>query len=342
MRSRRSARAGAAVGVAAAVVLAGATSAAAAPPTRPEAAFALAGQGVLDLGPLVKITAPDGKPVHAELLGLSSVPGLAAAGISGGLLSSDARAGYASTSVANLKLAALLSGDVITTTCENGRGKVEIVNGSVLGTALPQFPVTGQSVPLAPLARVTLGEEKRNADGSITVTGIRISLLPGGLPGTSGLPGLGGAAAAVPVVPAAFATVDDEGDEGDEGDRATRASRATRAPTRPSPVPPRRRRRPRQHRSAGPRHRWSPACRRSPVCRRCPACRTCRCRSCPLRAGRCRRSPSVPPRAAPSTGSAPSRVAATRWRDDTDEPSSDDADDAPAPDVVEAELPVTG
>lgn len=337
---------GAAVGVAAvAAMLAGATSAAADPEARPETAFALAGQGVLNFGPLVKVAAPDGNPVHAELIGLSSVPGLSAAGFSGGLLTSDARAGYASTSVANLKLSALLSGDLIKTTCENGRGNVEIVNGSVLGTALPQFPITGQSIPLAPLATITLGEEKRNADGSITVTGIKVSVLPtgaptaSGVPGIPGLPGIGGAnapAVAVPVKPA-FVTVDDE-------DGADDASDAESTPPEPSKVPPPPPTPPKVDPPAAPAVPGLPSLLSLPL----PKLPT---PGQPLQtitvgSATCGTVDDEHPRPGHDDGDGrgDDHDGGQHWSGDNDhdEPSSDDADDAPAPDVVEASLPVTG
>jgi hypothetical protein len=228
VKSTKLASVGAAVGAATtvtALLLSGtAATAAEAPATRPETAFAFATKGLLPLGPLAKVSSPDGTPQHAELLGLASVPGATAAGFSGGVLTSDAKAGLATTSVANLKLSTLLSGDLIKTTCDNGKGSVEIVNGTLLGSALPSAPMSGQTLDLSPVAKATLGEETRNADGSITVTGVKISVLTDATGAVLGLPDLksvlggltGGTNPVGGVVPAAYSQplVTDPGDPG--------------------------------------------------------------------------------------------------------------------------------
>lgn len=344
MRSRRSVRWIGATGVASvAVVLLGSTSATADAGARPETAFALAGQGLLNFGPVTRTAAPDGNPAHAEVAGLASVPALVQAGITGGLLTSDARTGYSATTVAELRMAALLSADVVTTTCENGHGKVEIGNGLLLGTALPQFPVRGQTLDLA-LAKATFGEEKRNADGTITVTGIKVSVLPRGVPPTpAGLPA---------ITNIAHVTVDDSGDGsgGADGsaDPSTDDTPVAPPTARPSTAPP----------STAPPSTAPPSARAVP-------------RSTPIAPG-----PAAAPD--PSDGSLPGlpnvplpdlipgqaaqtftigsatcgtvdqkpagRTAENRpgSAQDQGEPSVDDADDAPAPQVVEVDLPVTG
>ncbi|SHL19560.1 hypothetical protein SAMN05443637_120132 [Pseudonocardia thermophila] len=185
MRSRSSVRraaAFAAVGAAAvAAVVIGSTPALAEPETRPESAYALAGAGLINLGPLAKVESPDGKPVKESVVGIPNV----ADTISGGVLSSEARAGYAAASVTDLKVATLLKAGVIRTKCENGRGRVEIVDGQLLGTPLPEVTIGGTTLDLG-IVRASIGEEKRNADGSITVTGVSVSVLPGGLPDVTG------------------------------------------------------------------------------------------------------------------------------------------------------------
>ncbi|MGI5127044.1 hypothetical protein ACQEVB_09555 [Pseudonocardia sp. CA-107938] len=299
--SRSSARAAVAGLVAAAALLTWAAPATADPGERPETAFALAGQGLLNFGPLTRVAAPDGKPAHAEAVGLASVPGLAEAGVSGGLLTADARAGYAATSVAELKLAALLSADVVKTSCEDGRGKVEIVNGSLLGTALPQFPVRGQTVDLT-IARATFGEEKRNADGTITVTGIRVTVLPAGGPPTRNV---------------GFVTADEPDDSGDSTDTADDT------PVAPRPRP----------RATAPTPRTTSA---SPA---------------PLVPGPDSLGlPGLPLLTQPSDNRPTQTVTIGSATCDTvqqpvnaveQDGNPDDADDAPAPTVVQADLPVT-
>lgn len=362
MSSRRAARFGATVGVAAlAAVLAAAPPAAAEPSTRPETAFALAGKGILNFGPLVKVGSPDGEPVHAELVGLSSVELLVDARFSAGLFGSDARAGYASTSVASPRLSALVSADLIRTTCENGRGKVEIVNGSVLGNPIPQFPISGQSLGLGPLARITLGEEKRNADGSITVTGIKVGVLPGGVPGRPGAPGLpglpgllglGGVSAppvAVPVEPAAVVT--DEDEDEDAGDESTEPSDAADTPdgtdveSADAPAPS-------SSRAAKPRPRTAAPATPDVAAPAVPGLPNL---LAPLPvAGRPLQTITIgsatcgtvdgarPDRGGPGWGADHDGGGVHDWSTDDDEPSADAADDAPAPEIVEAHLPVTG
>jgi hypothetical protein len=331
VRSRTSVRWAAAIGVAtAAIALAGNTSAAADAGARPETAFALAGQGLLNFGPLTRTAAPDGNPTHAEAVGLASVPGLAQAGITGGLLTSDARTGYAASTVADLEMAALLAADAVTTTCENGRGKVEISNGVLLGTALPQFPVRGQTLDLA-LAKATFGEEKRNADGTITVTGIKVSVLPTGV---------------VPTLPnitnIAHVTVDEPDEGTDEGDD----SQETAEEDTVAPATPRTATSPR----AAPTVPKSTSAVPGPVAVPIPSV-----------VGSLPGLPNLPlpeltpgrPAQTVTIGSATCGTVDQKplgrpvgnhqgSAEDRREPSVDDADDAPAPEVVEAELPVTG
>jgi hypothetical protein len=323
------------IGVAtAAIVLVGSTSAAADAGARPETAFALAGQGLLNFGPLTRTAAPDGNATHAEVVGLASVPGLTQAGITGGLLTSDARTGYAASTVADLAMAALLSADAVTTTCENGRGKVEIGNGVLLGTALPQFPVRGQTLDLA-LAKATFGEEKRNADGTITVTGIKVSVLPTGVvPTPAGLPS---------ITNIAYVTADepDEGSDGGDDSQDTSEEDTPVAPAKPraTTAPP-----------AAPAVPKSTSAAPGPVAVPIPSA-----------VGSLPGLPNLPlpeltpgqPAQTVTIGSATCGTIDQKplgrpvgnhqgSAEDQGEPSVDDADDAPAPEVVEAELPVTG
>jgi hypothetical protein len=334
VRSRGAACAVAAVGVAtAAIVLAGSTPATADPGNRPETAFALAGQGVLNFGPLTRTAAPDGNPAHAEVVGLAAAPGLAQAGISGGLLTSDAHTGYSATTVADLRMAELLSADAVKTTCENGRGKVEIGNGVLLGTALPQFPVRGQTLDLA-LAKATFGEEKRNADGTITVTGIKVSVLPRGVVPAAVLPSIANIAHVTADEP-------DEGSDGGGDSQDTSEDETPVAPAKPrtttsapaAPVVP-------KSRSAAP----------GPVTVPIPSA-----------AGALPGLPNLPlPELTPGQPAQTVTIGSVTCgtvdqkplgrpvgnhqgsAEDQGEPSIDDADDAPVPEVVEADLPVTG
>jgi hypothetical protein len=339
VRSRRSVRWIGAIGVASvAVVLLGSASATADAGARPDTAFALAGQGLLNFGPVTRTAAPDGNPAHAEVVGLASVPALVQAGITGGLLTSDARTGYSATTVAELRMAALLSADVVTTTCENGHGKVEIGNGVLLGTNLPQFPVRGQTLDLA-LAEATFGEEKRNADGTITVTGIKVSVLPAGvLPTPAGLPA---------ITNIAHVTADDPGDGSDGSDDSQDTSTddtpvappKARPSTAPSTAPPSARAVPRSTQAApGPAAAPNPADVGSlPGLPNLPLP--------DLIPGQPAQTFTIGSATCGTVDQKPAgRTAGNRsgGAQDQGEPSVDDADDAPAPQVVEADLPVTG
>lgn len=172
---------------AAAAMLVGATTAMADDPsssTRPERAFAMAGAGAIPFGPLpMGIASPDGQPVSGSVL--SAPPGLP---VQGGLLTAEARAGFASATAANLDITGVLSARLITVTCDNGRGSFSIGGLSVAGTALPTPPT--QPIDLG-ILRITFGEETRNADGSLTITGVKIFVLPA-MPGIAGAPGVPG------------------------------------------------------------------------------------------------------------------------------------------------------
>jgi hypothetical protein len=335
VRSRGAACAVAAVGVAtAAIVLAGSTPATADPGNRPETAFALAGQGVLNFGPLTRTAAPDGNPAHAEVVGLAAAPGLAQAGISGGLLTSDAHTGYSATTVADLRMAELLSADAVKTTCENGRGKVEIGNGALLGTALPQFPVRGQTIDLV-LAKATFGEEKRNADGTITVTGIRVSVLP-----TGALPVAGRTA----VTPIAYVRAEDP-DEGSDDSGDSQDTSADEAPVaspkpRTAATPPPASAAPKTT-PAGPRPLGVPlpaALDAVPGLPNLPLPS--------LTAGQPVQTITIGSATCGAADQKPGGRPAGAGHDDPQRSAEDQegssVDDAPAPQVVEADLPVTG
>lgn len=177
MNRKKLAGAGAvAIGAATAVtaLLIGSTAAVAEEGGPASSAYGIAASGLLQIAPVPSVESTDGEPVHDELLRLGPDKNLSA-----GLLTVDALGGAARTSVADVDVQGLLEADLVTTSCQDGKGALEIVNGSVLGRQLPRHPVRGQVIDLAPLLRLTLGDETRNADDSITVTGIEVTVLPG-------------------------------------------------------------------------------------------------------------------------------------------------------------------
>lgn len=179
MNARMLAATGAAtVGAATAVtaLLLGSTVAVAeAPPAAGhEVAYALAAAGLLTIDPIPYAESVNGEPVEEELARLGSPDGISAR-----LLTAAARRGLAESSVVELDALGLVRADLVRTYCEDGRGGLEIIGGTVLGKPLPSNPVPGQTLDLSPLVRVRLAHETRNPDGSLTVTGIEVSVLPG-------------------------------------------------------------------------------------------------------------------------------------------------------------------
>lgn len=180
MNSKKLAGAGAAALVAATAVAALflGTSTAAAGEARPSSAYGLSTSGALHIDPIPSVVSHNGKLVRDELLGLSKVPGASAAGVTAGLFTVQAERGAAETSVAQLNIPGLLRADLIRTSCVNGNGRLQIVNGSVLGHQLPTDSESNNVIDISPLLRVSLGEETRHKDGTTTVTGIKLEVLP--------------------------------------------------------------------------------------------------------------------------------------------------------------------
>lgn len=202
----------AAIGAATAVtaLLIGSTAAVADEPGPASSAYGISASGLLKISPTPHVESTDGRPAHDQLLKLEPNKDLSL-----GVLTVDALGGAASTSVAKVNLLGLIKADLITTSCKDGKGALEIVNGSVLGQQLPKHPITGQVIDVSPLLALTLGDETRNADDSITVTGIELKVLPGNVDRNekltgeqrSALPGLGSLLGVQ--LPAAAGTVGD-------------------------------------------------------------------------------------------------------------------------------------
>ena len=177
MNRKKLAGAGAAALGAATVVTAlliGSTAAVADESGPASSAYGIAASGLLKITPTPYVESRDGEPAHDELLELAPNKDLSV-----GVLTVDARGGAARTSVAKVNVLGLVRADLVTTSCRDGEGALEIVNGSVLGQKLPEHPVSGQSIDLGPLLSLTLGDETRNADDSVTVTGIEVKVLSG-------------------------------------------------------------------------------------------------------------------------------------------------------------------
>lgn len=161
-------------------LLLGATPAVAQPDEFPDQAYALGASGLIDIPPTPYVRASDGEPVSDDLLSI----GAEELGLSVSALTVAAEAGRAETSVADLQVAGLLTADVVRTSCVSGPdgpvGGIEIVNGSVLGTPLPRTPLPETEIDLSPVLNLRLNAQGRNSDGSLTVHGLQLILLPDG------------------------------------------------------------------------------------------------------------------------------------------------------------------
>jgi hypothetical protein len=143
-----------------------------------DSAFALSASGVLDINPISPVKSADGKLVHDELLSIGDVAGKYEDDISLGLLTSEAESHRAETAVKEVNLLNILRADLIRTWCDGGEGGLQIINGTVLGHKLPDTSVPGKDIDVSPLVKVSLNDQKRNTDGSLSVTGIKLTVLP--------------------------------------------------------------------------------------------------------------------------------------------------------------------
>lgn len=183
VRNKKIVGAGIAVAASAALLLA-ASPAFADEESFVDSAYAFSASGLLDIDPLpAGVESTDGEPISKEVIGLGERTSDAEAdGIFVGLLNASAEAGKSEASVARVELLSILRADLIRTYCEDAdpdRSGFEIINGTLLGEELPETMVPGEEYDLSPLATIVFNEQTRNADGSLTVTGFELTLLPG-------------------------------------------------------------------------------------------------------------------------------------------------------------------
>jgi len=143
-----------------------------------DSAFALSASGLLDINPISQVKSVDGTLVHDELLSIGDVAGEYEDDLALGLLTAEAESHRAETVVKEVNLLGILKADVIRTWCDNGEGGLQIINGSVLGQKLPDTSVPGKDLDVSPLVKLSLNDQKRNTDGSLSVTGIKLTVLP--------------------------------------------------------------------------------------------------------------------------------------------------------------------
>ncbi|WP_219415525.1 choice-of-anchor P family protein [Pseudonocardia nigra] len=178
MNTKKLAGAAFVAATAATALLLGSTAAVAQEPGPENWAFGIAAAGALTIDPLPWVKAPAGEQAQDQLLGIGDVLGRHEDDLALGVLTAEVRDNLSETSVTELNLLELLRADVVRTYCEDGEGGLQIIRGSILGQQLPEDPVPGQVLDLSPLLRLTLNDQTRHEDGSLTVTGIELSVLP--------------------------------------------------------------------------------------------------------------------------------------------------------------------
>lgn len=180
MRTSRIAGLGAAVAAAAATALLVGVTPAVADDGVDESAYALAASGLLDIDPISHVESTDGELVQDELLGLGERTSDAERnGIFVGVLNAEAERGRAQASVARVELLSILRADLIRTWCDGDDAGLEIVTGQLLGRELPRFPIGEETVDVSPLITIVFNDQHRDTDGTLTVRGIQVVVLPG-------------------------------------------------------------------------------------------------------------------------------------------------------------------
>lgn len=142
-------------------------------------AYAISAEGLLPISAMPVVETTSGEVLSDEVAGTSAAPELEAAGVSVGLLTAGVGPNTAESSVVDVEITGLLDAEVIRTSCDNGEGGLEIINGELAGNPLPDTSVPSETVDLAPLATVELNKQTTGEDGSLTVEGIVITVLPG-------------------------------------------------------------------------------------------------------------------------------------------------------------------
>lgn len=134
-------------------------------------AYGLAAEGLLPIAPTPQVEAPpDGKNA---LLELPSPLGV-------GVLKVQAAGHTSDATAVDLNIADLIKAEVIKASCDNGTGDASILGGTVAGSALPESPAIGEGLDLSPIASIKTNRQTNNADGTLTVDALVVSVLPGG------------------------------------------------------------------------------------------------------------------------------------------------------------------
>ncbi|MPZ66472.1 MAG: hypothetical protein GEU83_13485 [Pseudonocardiaceae bacterium] len=163
-----------AVGAATAVtaLLLGAASGSAQPEFN-DSAYGIAAEGLVPIDPTPSVESTDGEVVTDELLELPQPLGV-------GVLKVEAGGNAAKAQALDVNIAEQLELRVLTTTCDNAQGDVELIGGLLGGEDLPSEPAPGETIDASPLATVELNKQTENEDGTLTVEGLVLTLLPPG------------------------------------------------------------------------------------------------------------------------------------------------------------------
>ncbi|MQA12818.1 MAG: hypothetical protein GEV09_01225 [Pseudonocardiaceae bacterium] len=141
-----------------------------------DSAYGIAAEGLLPIEPTPFVESTDGEVVTDELLQLPQPLGV-------GVLKVEAGAHAAKAQALDVNLAEVLELRVLTTTCDNAQGDVELLGGSLAGQELPAEPAPSETIDASPLVTVELNKQTDNEDGTLTVDGLVLTLLPAGDPG---------------------------------------------------------------------------------------------------------------------------------------------------------------
>ncbi|HEY0812541.1 MAG TPA: choice-of-anchor P family protein [Pseudonocardia sp.] len=140
------------------------------PARRPDSAFGVGASGLVPIEPVPSVVSHDGTRVQKSLLRTE---------LGTGVFTVSAQQGRAEASVASLNLAGLLRADQVRTWCADGSGGMDIIDGAVLGTPLPRNPIGNDTVSVSPLVKVELNHQIAHDDGTLTVEGLALTVLPG-------------------------------------------------------------------------------------------------------------------------------------------------------------------
>lgn len=143
-----------------------------------DSAYGIAATGLVPIEPTPFVESTDGEVVTDELLQLPQPLGV-------GVLKVEAGGNAAKAQALDVNLAEQLELRVLTTTCDNAQGDVELIGGSLGGEDLPSEPAPGETIDASPLATVELNKQTENEDGTLTVDGLVLTVLP---PGDAGAP----------------------------------------------------------------------------------------------------------------------------------------------------------